>query len=527
MSLYASFNGTLGTTIDEIESILTHTTWRYRGPHEIRAVGKSALLRGVTDSQQSKTASSIRALAKAAQDLAQAANQSTQLINDAIGGHVLIRREPGGTNEILIMDNPDPELATKIWRWNLGGLGYSDNVTGADNPAREYDVAMTMDGAINADFITTGKLIADVVQIGPDTTFEEGYDPFQTNQALKSMADGTYSGGTFIDGKSIYTPEVYAGRMHGLRGTFHDLLAGNPEGSRIEMGEKLIAAQAKVSRPEYAIASGFEPGHEPSKAFDGDTGTYWERNVGDFVWIGQEFPEPVCVKAVRRYCASGPLGDDALLFRLIYYDESAGTWRNLDYLHSLYGEGWSQQNVNPGNVYAEKWACSINTIVSHYYVYELEFYDERFSPFVDGYATKTQKAFELNAAGIGTFDGFFFMDGYPAGVIIEQGSNSNGSYVRWSNGLQACWGSNTFPGTGWTGSGDKWYLTGQSLTFPATFDSAPGFFGTTQDASIAMRSAKLANFNTGTSGVANIAFNGWGTTSGSFYLHWLAIGWWK
>jgi len=171
MSLYASFNGTLGTTIDEVESILTHTSWRYRGPHEIRAVGKSGLLRGV-QAQQSKTVSSIRTLAKAAQDLAQAANQSTQLINDAIGGHVLIRREPGGTNEILIMDNEDPEQATKIWRWNMGGLGYSDNVVGADNPAREYTVAMTMDGAINANFITTGKLASSVVTIGPETTYE-------------------------------------------------------------------------------------------------------------------------------------------------------------------------------------------------------------------------------------------------------------------------------------------------------------------------------------------------------------------
>ncbi len=176
MSLYASFNGTLTTTIDEVESILTHTSWRYRGPHEIRAVGKSGLLRGV-QAQQQKTVSSIQAIAKAAQDIAQAANQSTQLINDAIGGHVLIRREPGGTNEILIMDHPDPDQAVKIWRWNLGGLGYSDNVTGADNPAREYDVAMTMDGAINADFVRTGKLIADVVQIGAGTTFATGYDP--------------------------------------------------------------------------------------------------------------------------------------------------------------------------------------------------------------------------------------------------------------------------------------------------------------------------------------------------------------
>ena len=165
MSLYASFNGTLGTTIDEVESILTHTSWRYRGPHEIKAVGKSGLLRGV-QAQQQKTVSSIRAIAKAAQDLAQAANQSTQLINDAIGGHVLIRREPGGTNEILIMDHEDPAQATKIWRWNMGGLGYSDNVIGADNPAREYTVAMTMDGAINADFIKTGALSADFIGAG-------------------------------------------------------------------------------------------------------------------------------------------------------------------------------------------------------------------------------------------------------------------------------------------------------------------------------------------------------------------------
>ena len=65
MSLYASFNGTLTTTIDEIESILTHTSWHYRGPHEIKAVGKSGLLRGV-QAQQSKTVSSIVAIAKAA-----------------------------------------------------------------------------------------------------------------------------------------------------------------------------------------------------------------------------------------------------------------------------------------------------------------------------------------------------------------------------------------------------------------------------------------------------------------------------
>ncbi len=162
---------------DDVECIVTHSNWRYRGPHEIRSVGKSALVRGVNESQQQKAVSSIRAIAGIAHDLARAAKQSTQLINDAIGGHVLIRQASDETNEILIMDHPDPEQATKIWRWNMGGLGYSDNVAGADNPLRQYDIAMTMDGAINANFIKSGKIAAQYISVGPETVFEEGYDP--------------------------------------------------------------------------------------------------------------------------------------------------------------------------------------------------------------------------------------------------------------------------------------------------------------------------------------------------------------
>ena len=166
----------------DVASIITHSTWRYRGPHNIKGAGKHGLVRGVQN-QQIKAVSSIVAIARAAQDLALSANQSTQLIKDAIGGHVLIRQSPDETNEILIMDHPDPDQATKIWRWNMGGLGYSDNCVGADNPAREYDIAMTMDGAINANFIKTGQLDAGVVRIGPETTFAPGYDPTQISSA--------------------------------------------------------------------------------------------------------------------------------------------------------------------------------------------------------------------------------------------------------------------------------------------------------------------------------------------------------
>ncbi len=166
--------GTIGG--GDVVSIITHHTWRYRGKHNLKAAGKSDLIQGV-QSQQSKAVATVVGIARAAQEIAKTANQSTQLINDAIGGHVLVRRAPGETNEILIMDSADPDQAVKIWRWNMGGLGYSDNCTGADNPARQYEVAMTMDGAINANFIKTGKIAAQYITVGSETVFADGYDP--------------------------------------------------------------------------------------------------------------------------------------------------------------------------------------------------------------------------------------------------------------------------------------------------------------------------------------------------------------
>ena len=88
-------------------------------------------------------------------------NETLANMGNTVQGHVLQRE-----HELLIMDNADPELAVKIWRWNLLGLAYSDNVVGADNPSRLYTVAMTMDGQIIANFISTGTMAADIVRTG-------------------------------------------------------------------------------------------------------------------------------------------------------------------------------------------------------------------------------------------------------------------------------------------------------------------------------------------------------------------------
>lgn len=84
----------------------------------------------------------------------QAVNNATNWITGTNGGYVIFQRDASGQPyEILIMDQPTIETATKVWRWNNGGLGYSKN--GYNGP---YTTAITQDGAIVADFMTTGTL---------------------------------------------------------------------------------------------------------------------------------------------------------------------------------------------------------------------------------------------------------------------------------------------------------------------------------------------------------------------------------
>jgi len=85
-----------------------------------------------------------------------AIENATTLLTTALGGFVVKR-----DGELLIMDTEDPMTATKVWRWNVNGLGYSS--TGINGP---YGLAMTMDGHIVANFVNTGVLNAGIIKAG-------------------------------------------------------------------------------------------------------------------------------------------------------------------------------------------------------------------------------------------------------------------------------------------------------------------------------------------------------------------------
>jgi len=92
-----------------------------------------------------------------------AINNATKLITGQKGGYVILNgdSETSMPYELLVLDQPNIADAVNVWRWNVGGLGFSSN--GYNGP---YETAITADGQIVADFVTTGTLLADIIKAG-------------------------------------------------------------------------------------------------------------------------------------------------------------------------------------------------------------------------------------------------------------------------------------------------------------------------------------------------------------------------
>lgn len=98
--------------------------------------------------------------------MAEAVDRATQLITGNLGGNVVLHDSDGDgePDEILIMNTADISTATKVWRWNKNGLGYSSN-----GYAGPYGLAMTSDGEIVADYIKTGTITSIAIDNGNGT----------------------------------------------------------------------------------------------------------------------------------------------------------------------------------------------------------------------------------------------------------------------------------------------------------------------------------------------------------------------
>lgn len=255
-----------------------------------------------------------------------AINNATENIINASGGYVTFELDSNGKmSEILIMDQPAKENAMKVWRWNLGGLGYSSN--GVNGP---YTAAITQDGAIVADFITTGSMDAaritagilrsasgdftldldnSVISVRGDSAFTIASGEFKIQSIINGVAvdamsmqtvdndDGTTSTVLRIEdgvqlSDNFILPEENGGTGQSTLDGFADKIgimsgAWEPDASDGKDGylwRKYTAAGGTAEYPEAVLnpipSAGYyrDPGHEGSAHEVYENVTYWNVN---------------------------------------------------------------------------------------------------------------------------------------------------------------------------------------------------------------------------------------------------------
>lgn len=140
--------------------------------------------------------------------LEKAQKEASDIIKNPGKGHVVIYPSLADPQEILIMDTTDVNTARKVWRWNAGGLGFSS--TGYNGI---YELAMTNNGSIVADRMTTGTLRA-------------------INIIGVSISGSTITGSTIISALGLYETEISGGTIKVKNG---DQLFMQYGGSGIDM----------------------------------------------------------------------------------------------------------------------------------------------------------------------------------------------------------------------------------------------------------------------------------------------------
>lgn len=111
--------------------------------------------------------------------------------------------------------------------------------------------------------------------------------------------------------------------------------------------------------------------------------------------------------------------------------------------------------------------------------------------------------------------------GTMSSAIIERGSNANGEYVKWADGMMICWSVVTYL----FNSVDTYQSV--SVTFPVAFITAP--VGGAYHRSMPGQPMQLVNWPP-TNTFVDLGFHAYqgkpnGTTTAT--IHWFAIGRWK
>ncbi|MBO7513866.1 MAG: phage tail protein, partial [Fibrobacter sp.] len=151
--------------------------------------------------------------------MSEAIAHATELITGNLGGYVILHDSNGDDfpDELLIMNTADISTATKVWRWNQNGLGYSSS-----GYAGPYGTAITADGKIVADYIATGTL--DASKISVSHLSGSSIDTGTLNASL--IKAGTLNC-SLITVSNLSASSITTGTLDGTKATITNINASN------------------------------------------------------------------------------------------------------------------------------------------------------------------------------------------------------------------------------------------------------------------------------------------------------------
>ena len=164
-------------------------------------------------------------LPKAHSIIKEAKENATHIMNMATTGYITITKDDYGSETLYISNIRDYTKADKLWKWNMNGLGYSND------GGKTFGLAITMDGSIVADYITTGVLNANVIRAGVLKDYGGNFSLDFTTGKL------TMKKGSINIGNGNFTVDE-EGNLYARRGTF----AGTLSGAKGTFGGQLVAA---------------------------------------------------------------------------------------------------------------------------------------------------------------------------------------------------------------------------------------------------------------------------------------------
>lgn len=160
----------------------------------------------------------IENLPKAHSILQEAKDNATEIMKMATTGYITITQDEYGSETLYISNIRDYTKADKLWKWNMNGLGYSSD------GGKTFGLAITMDGAIVADYITAGVFNANLIRAGVLRDYGGNFIlDFETGKLTMKKGSINIGDGNFTvdENGNIYARNgIFAGTLSGAKGTF-------------------------------------------------------------------------------------------------------------------------------------------------------------------------------------------------------------------------------------------------------------------------------------------------------------------